>query len=176
MWKHLTEEYKNSDLVKGFNDVSVYAYHTQDSEGLLLHYWALFDGHAGSGAAVVASRLLHHRILEHLQDVQYILWNSAVLPPTCYGEEPNHYQHHHQHLSPGGSQRALNRAASLRGAAGAPGSPSTPAPRFFTEKKVQHESLIIGAIENAFKDMVSIWDLLATLEPNQLPKRTKSGI
>ncbi|XP_076127660.1 protein phosphatase 1H [Alosa pseudoharengus] len=123
-----------------------------DSEGLVLHYWGLFDGHAGSGAAVVASRLLHHHIQLHLQEVQDILRNPAVLPTTCFGEEPNHHQHH-QHLSPGGAQRALTRAASLRGASGAPGSPSTPAPRFFTEKKVQHESLVIGAIENAFKDM-----------------------
>ncbi|KAF3855116.1 hypothetical protein F7725_023171 [Dissostichus mawsoni] len=28
-----------------------------------------------------------------------------------------------------------------------------PPPRFFTEKKVSHESLVVGAIENAFKDM-----------------------
>uniref|UniRef100_A0AAQ4NWF0 PPM-type phosphatase domain-containing protein n=1 Tax=Gasterosteus aculeatus aculeatus TaxID=481459 RepID=A0AAQ4NWF0_GASAC len=91
----------------------------QDSEGLVFHYWALFDGHAGSGAAVVASRLLQHHIARQLQT------------------------------------RALTRAASLRGAAGAPTSPcNTPPPaRFFTEKKIQHESLVIGAIENAFKEM-----------------------
>ena len=123
----------------------------QDAEGLVLHYWGMFDGHAGSGAAVGASRLLHHRILEHLQEVLEILRNSAILPPTCLGEEPRDH-----HLSPGGSQRALTRAASLRASAGAPSSPSSPAPRFYTEKKVQHESLVIGAIENAFKEMVSV--------------------
>ncbi|XP_028814159.1 protein phosphatase 1H [Denticeps clupeoides] len=117
-----------------------------ESEGLMFHYWALFDGHAGSGAAVVASKLLQHHIALQLQEVQEILLNSSILPPTCQGEEPNN---HHA----GVSQRALTRAASLRGAAGAPGSPCTPAPRFFTEKKVHHESLVIGAIENAFKDM-----------------------
>ncbi|KAJ8401398.1 hypothetical protein AAFF_G00386290 [Aldrovandia affinis] len=79
--------------------------------GLVLQYWALFDGHAGSGAAVVASRLLQHHIAEQLQDVLEILRNSALLPPTCLGEEPN--------TTPV-SQRALTRAASLRGAAGAP--------------------------------------------------------
>ncbi|XP_030282110.1 protein phosphatase 1H [Sparus aurata] len=119
----------------------------ESSEDLTLHYWALFDGHAGSGVAVVASRLLHHHIALHLQEVLEILGNPNLLPPTCLGEEPiNH------HLTPT-SQRALTRAASLRGAAGAPGSPSTPPTRFFTEKKVSHESLVIGAIENAFKDM-----------------------
>lgn len=118
-----------------------------DTEGLTFHYWALFDGHAGSGAAVVASRLLQHHIVEHLQDVIDVLQNPAVLPPTCQGEEPTNH-----HLTPT-SHRALTRAASLRGAAGAPGSPSPPPTRFFTEKKVQHESMVIGAIENAFKDM-----------------------
>uniref|UniRef100_A0A3Q3G800 Protein phosphatase, Mg2+/Mn2+ dependent, 1H n=1 Tax=Labrus bergylta TaxID=56723 RepID=A0A3Q3G800_9LABR len=93
------------------------------SENLTFHYWALFDGHAGSGVAVVASRLLHHHIALHLQEVLEILCTPNL------------------------------QAASLRGAAGAPGSPSTPPTRFFTEKKVSHESLVIGAIENAFKDM-----------------------
>uniref|UniRef100_A0A8C3A7Z4 Protein phosphatase, Mg2+/Mn2+ dependent, 1H n=1 Tax=Cyclopterus lumpus TaxID=8103 RepID=A0A8C3A7Z4_CYCLU len=96
------------------------------SESLTFHYWAMFDGHAGSGAAVVASRLLHHHIALHLQEVMEIVCSPNLLPPT---------------------------AASLRGAAGAPGSPSTPPTRFFTEKKVSHESLVVGAIENAFKDM-----------------------
>ncbi|XP_018602680.2 protein phosphatase 1H [Scleropages formosus] len=115
-----------------------------DSEGLQFHYWALFDGHAGSGAAVVASKLLQHHITEQLQEVVDVLRNSALPPPTCLGEEPNDMP---------GSHRALTRAASLRGAAGAPGSPSAPPTRFFTEKKVPHESLVVGAIENAFKDM-----------------------
>merc|ERR1719357_1712198 len=115
------------------------------SEDLTFHYWALFDGHAGSGVAVVASRLLHHHIALHLQEVLEILCTPNILAPTCLGEEPiNH------HLTPT-SQRALTRAASLRGAVGAPGSPSAPPTRFFTEKKVSHESLVIGAIENAFK-------------------------
>ncbi|XP_064174991.1 protein phosphatase 1H [Anguilla rostrata] len=120
---------------------------SSDSDGLAFHYWALFDGHAGSGAAVVASKLLQHHIVEQLQDVLDVLRNSALLPPTCLGEEPNS-------SSTPASHRALTRAASLRGAAGAPGSPGTPPPtRFFTEKKVEHESLVIGAIENAFKEM-----------------------
>ncbi|KAM4618393.1 protein phosphatase 1H [Polymixia lowei] len=117
------------------------------SEAVTFHYWALFDGHAGSGAAVVASRMLHNHIALHLQEVVEILRTPNLPPPTCLGEEPiNH------HLTPT-SHRALTRAASLRGAAGAPGSPSTPPTRFFTEKKVSPESMVIGAIENAFKDM-----------------------
>ncbi|XP_013883752.1 protein phosphatase 1H isoform X1 [Austrofundulus limnaeus] len=117
------------------------------SEELTFHYWALFDGHAGSGAAVVASRLLHHHIALHLQEVLEILCTPNLVPPTCLDEEPIN------HLLTVTSHRGLTRAASLRGAAGAPGSPNTATPRFFTEKKVSHESLVIGAIENAFKDM-----------------------
>ncbi|RXN00211.1 Protein phosphatase 1H [Acipenser ruthenus] len=115
-----------------------------DLEGLTLHYWALFDGHAGSGAAVVASKVLLQKITEQLQDVLDVIKNTAVRPPACHGEDPDT-------TTP--NARTLTRAASLRGAAGAPGSPSTPPTRFFTEKKIQHESLVVGAIENAFKEM-----------------------
>ncbi|XP_067284601.1 protein phosphatase 1H-like [Pseudorasbora parva] len=118
----------------------------QDSEGLIFHYWALFDGHAGSGAAVVASRLLHQHIVKQLQSVLEVLSNLTSLPPTVLGDEPKH------HPSPC-THRTLTRAASLRGATGAPGSPCTPPTRFFVEKKIHHESLVIGALENAFKDM-----------------------
>nr|XP_006130276.1 protein phosphatase 1H isoform X2 [Pelodiscus sinensis] len=115
-----------------------------ENDGISLYFWSLFDGHAGSGAAVVASKLLHHHIVEQLQEIAEILKNSAVLPPTCLGEEPE---------SPATNSRTLTRAASLRGGVGAPGSPNTPPTRFFTEKKIQHESLVIGAIESAFREM-----------------------
>ncbi|KAB0357608.1 hypothetical protein FD754_001764 [Muntiacus muntjak] len=116
----------------------------QESEGVSCHYWSLFDGHAGSGAAVVASRLLQQHVAEQLQDIVEILKNSAVLPPACLGDEPDHAA---------SSGRTLTRAASLRGGVGAPGSPSTPPTRFFTEKKIPHECLVIGALESAFKEM-----------------------
>ncbi|CAL8295840.1 unnamed protein product [Boreogadus saida] len=128
-------------------------------EGLTLHYWGLFDGHAGSGAAVAASLQLHGHVAQHLQEVLDILRLPGQPPPTCMGEEPlnhhHHHPHHQQHLT-ATAQRSLTRAASLRGAAGAPaGTSGTPPPqtRFFTEKKVSHESLVVGALENAFKDM-----------------------
>ncbi|XP_055467979.1 protein phosphatase 1H [Psammomys obesus] len=115
-----------------------------ESEGISCHYWSLFDGHAGSGAAVVASRLLQHHVTQQLQDLVEILKNSAILPPTCLGEEPEGTPAH---------GRTLTRAASLRGGVGGPGSPSTPPTRFFTEKKIPHECLVIGALESAFKEM-----------------------
>lgn len=117
----------------------------QESEGVCCHYWSLFDGHAGSGAAVVAARLLQHHVAEQLQDIVEILKNSALLPPTCLGDEPEHT---------GAHSRTLTRAASLRSGVGTPGSPSTPPTRFFTEKKIPHECLVIGALESAFREMV----------------------
>lgn len=96
---------------------------------------------------MVASRLLQQHITEQLQDLVEILKNSAVLPPTCLGDEPE---------STPASSRTLTRAASLRGGVGAPGSPSTPPARFFTEKKIPHECLVIGALESAFKEMVGM--------------------
>lgn len=83
-----------------------------------------------------------------------ILQKPSMQPPTCFGEEASVQVR----PSGGSSQRSLSRAASLRGAAGAPGSPNTPAPRFFMEKKVKQESLVVGAIENAFKELVSFKD------------------
>lgn len=96
---------------------------------------------------MVASRLLQHHVTQQLQDIVEILKNSAILPPTCLGEEPESTPAH---------GRTLTRAASLRGGVGAPGSPSTPPTRFFTEKKIPHECLVIGALESAFKEMVGI--------------------
>lgn len=141
----MADKYKDSPYLVCLVFISPAQDRTED---LMLNYWALFDGHAGFGAAVMASHLLHHHVALHLQEVLEILCTPNLLAPTCLGEEPiNH------HLTPT-SQRALTRAASLRGAAGAPCSPGSPPTRFFTEKKVSQESLVIGAIENAFKDMV----------------------
>ncbi|KAK5607104.1 Protein phosphatase 1H [Crenichthys baileyi] len=122
----------------------------EEGEGLVFHYWALFDGHAGSGAAVVASRLLQHHIACQLQAVIEILRNFHSLPPTVLGEDPESSSG-----NPPGPHRALTRAVSLRGATGTPSSPCStpPPPRFYMEKKIQHESLVVGAIENAFKEM-----------------------
>lgn len=96
----------------------------------------------------MASKLLQHHVVEELQEIVDILKNSAIPPPTCLGEDPE---------SSNTNSRTLTRAASLRGNTGAPGSPGTPPTRFFTEKKISHECLIIGAIETAFKEMVGIF-------------------
>uniref|UniRef100_A0A8C9UH83 Protein phosphatase, Mg2+/Mn2+ dependent 1J n=1 Tax=Serinus canaria TaxID=9135 RepID=A0A8C9UH83_SERCA len=90
----------------------------QGRKGFYFHYWALFDGHAGSGAAVMASERLHLHICEQLRE----LAGSA---------DPNQMSN------------AEDRGEVLNDAV----------PRFHLEKAVSHESLVIGAIENAFKHM-----------------------
>ncbi|KAJ3612366.1 hypothetical protein NHX12_020642 [Muraenolepis orangiensis] len=121
----------------------------EELEVLSYHYWALFDGHAGSGVAVVASRLLHHHVAGQLQAVAHVLRGQPFPPPTVLDEEPPHAAA--PPLEPG-SQRSLCRATSLRGApAGAPaGAPccTPPAARYFMEKKIQCDSLVVGALEN----------------------------
>uniref|UniRef100_A0A674K7F2 Protein phosphatase, Mg2+/Mn2+ dependent 1J n=1 Tax=Terrapene triunguis TaxID=2587831 RepID=A0A674K7F2_9SAUR len=104
---------------------------------LCFHYWGLFDGHAGSGAAVMASKLLHLHICDQLRDLVDILQDSSP-PPLCLPSDSR--------ALPAERNRApLAQAdAELRNDA---------LPRFHLEKAVSHESLVIGAIENAFKRM-----------------------
>ncbi|XP_053447845.1 protein phosphatase 1J isoform X3 [Nycticebus coucang] len=97
-------------------------------QGLCFYYWGLFDGHAGGGAAEMASRLLHRHIRAQLKDLVEILQDPSP-PPLCF-----------------------------------PSTPSTPdsfdtshlvAPQscWSSQKEVTNESLVVGAIENAFQLM-----------------------
>ncbi|CAG5927694.1 unnamed protein product [Menidia menidia] len=113
----------------------------EDGEGLAFHYWALFDGHAGWGVAVAAARLLQHHIAGQLQPVMDVLRDRRSPPPAVMGEEPEGPAH-------------LTGPAHLQGPAHLTGpAPPTSTQRYFTEKKIQHESLVVGAMENAFKEM-----------------------
>ncbi|XP_075578514.1 protein phosphatase 1J isoform X3 [Pelecanus crispus] len=106
-------------------------------KGFYFHYWALFDGHAGSGAAVMASKRLHLHICEQLRDLVDILQDPAP-PPICLL--------HDVRTSPVEPSRVP--LAEDVGEV-----PNDAVPRFHLEKAVSHESLVIGAIENAFKHM-----------------------
>ncbi|XP_063212747.1 protein phosphatase 1J isoform X2 [Chroicocephalus ridibundus] len=103
-------------------------------KGFYFHYWALFDGHAGSGAAVMASKRLHLHICEQLRDLVDILQDPSP-PPICLPQD---------------ARAELSRVplADDDGEV-----PNSAVPRFHLEKAVSHESLVIGAIENAFKHM-----------------------
>ncbi|XP_063953644.1 protein phosphatase 1H-like [Lytechinus pictus] len=50
----------------------------KDSDQIPLTYFAIFDGHAGSGVSVMASRVLHTRIFAKLESVYDLLANSSI--------------------------------------------------------------------------------------------------
>nr|XP_009670448.1 PREDICTED: protein phosphatase 1J [Struthio camelus australis] len=106
-------------------------------KGFYFHYWALFDGHAGSGAAVMASKRLHLHICEELRDLVDILQDPSP-PPICLQQDAR-------------AGLAEPNQVSLTEEDGEV--PNDALPRFHLEKVVSHESLVIGAIENAFKHM-----------------------
>ncbi|MGH0183180.1 UNVERIFIED_CONTAM: hypothetical protein FKN15_011679 [Acipenser sinensis] len=107
-----------------------------EANGVLFHFWALFDGHAGTGAAIMASKLLHVHICDQLQEIVELLLNPTVAPSIILGEEAR----------PLTSEP--RKASSPEEGGGA-----QPVERFHQEKAVSLESLVIGAIENAFKQM-----------------------
>uniref|UniRef100_U3EUZ8 Protein phosphatase 1J n=1 Tax=Callithrix jacchus TaxID=9483 RepID=U3EUZ8_CALJA len=97
-------------------------------QGLCFYYWGLFDGHAGGGAAEMASRLLHRHIREQLKDLVEILQDPSP-PPLCLPSTPR---------TPGSAD-----PSHLLG----------PQSCWSSQKEVTHESLVVGAIENAFQLM-----------------------
>ncbi|XP_069489433.1 protein phosphatase 1J isoform X2 [Ambystoma mexicanum] len=115
---------------------------TEDQEEevseLFFHHWGLFDGHAGPGAAIMASKLLHLQICDQLRDIVDILQKSSVPPPICLSNEVKTQSGPQAEESPTDEDRVLTNEAACR---------------FHQEKQVSHESLVIGAIENAFKQM-----------------------
>ncbi|XP_061487976.1 protein phosphatase 1J isoform X2 [Rhineura floridana] len=106
-------------------------------KGLSFYYWGLFDGHAGSGAAVMASKLLHFHIRDQLRDLVDILQDSSP-PPICLQDSSRTVL-----AEPNRAPLAVEDAEV----------PNNALPRFHMEKVVSHESLVVGAIENAFKQM-----------------------
>lgn len=111
----------------------------QGRKGFYFHYWALFDGHAGSGAAVMASKKLHLHICEQLRDLVDILQDPSP-PPICLPHD----------VRAGPTEQSQLALTEGDGEV-----PNDAVPRFHLEKAVSHDSLVIGAIENAFKLMVS---------------------
>ncbi|XP_027452985.2 protein phosphatase 1J isoform X4 [Zalophus californianus] len=114
--------------VEGRRSVSGAPREPSQGQGLCFYYWGLFDGHAGGGAAEMASRLLHRHIREQLKDLVEILQDPSP-PPLCLPSTPG---------APGSSD-----ASHLVG----------PQSCCSSQKEVTHESLVVGAIENAFQFM-----------------------
>uniref|UniRef100_A0A3P8WCB1 Protein phosphatase, Mg2+/Mn2+ dependent, 1J n=1 Tax=Cynoglossus semilaevis TaxID=244447 RepID=A0A3P8WCB1_CYNSE len=110
-----------------------------DGTGIPLHFWGVFDGHAGSGAAIMASKLLHYLIRDRLGEICHLLENPTSAPPICLAKNGSPYQ-----------------ADTKKGAAQEPEDPDAvndSTVRFHMEKVVSLESLLMGVIETAFKQM-----------------------
>ncbi|XP_060925045.1 protein phosphatase 1H [Limanda limanda] len=110
-----------------------------DGTGIPLHFWGVYDGHAGSGAAIMASKLLHRLIRDRLGEVCHLLENPTCAPPICLAKNGSPYQ-----------------ADTKKGATQEPEDPdaiSDSAVRFHMEKVVSLESLVMGVIETAFQQM-----------------------
>ncbi|XP_073665623.1 protein phosphatase 1J isoform X7 [Tursiops truncatus] len=114
--------------VEGRRSVSGAPREPSRGQGLCFYYWGLFDGHAGGRAAEMASRLLHRHIREQLKDLVEILQDPSP-PPLCLPSTPG---------APGSSD-----SSHLVG----------PQSCWSSQKEVTHESLVVGAIENAFQFM-----------------------
>ncbi|XP_078500601.1 protein phosphatase 1H-like isoform X2 [Lissotriton helveticus] len=110
----------------------------KEKDRICFHYWGLFDGHAGPGAAIMASKLLHLQICEQLRDISDILQNASMPPPICLNSELKTQSVEQVEDTPTEENRVFTNESTCR---------------FHQEKKVSHQSLVVGAIENAFKQM-----------------------
>uniref|UniRef100_A0AAY5KD31 PPM-type phosphatase domain-containing protein n=1 Tax=Esox lucius TaxID=8010 RepID=A0AAY5KD31_ESOLU len=112
-----------------------------DGTGIPLQYWGVFDGHAGSGCAIMASKLLHRLIRDRLGDIAHLLENPSTAPPICLAKNGSPYQAE--------GKKGANAIQDPE----EPDAITDPSIRFHTEKAVSLESLIVGIIENSFKQM-----------------------
>uniref|UniRef100_A0A9J8AEM7 Protein phosphatase, Mg2+/Mn2+ dependent, 1J n=1 Tax=Cyprinus carpio carpio TaxID=630221 RepID=A0A9J8AEM7_CYPCA len=109
-----------------------------DTTGIPMHFWGVFDGHAGSGAALMASKLLQRIIRDRLCDVAHLLENQNSPPPICLAKNGSPFQ-----------------AEAKKGACldGEEQDGLLDEPRFHMEKDISVESLVMGIIETAFRQM-----------------------
>uniref|UniRef100_A0A1A8FPW5 Protein phosphatase, Mg2+/Mn2+ dependent, 1J n=1 Tax=Nothobranchius korthausae TaxID=1143690 RepID=A0A1A8FPW5_9TELE len=110
-----------------------------DDTGIPLQFWGVFDGHAGSGAAIMASKLLHRLIRDGLGEICHLLENPSSAPPICLAKNGSPYQ---AEAKKGATQESED-----------PDAVCDSSVRFHMEKVVSLESLIMGVIETAFKQM-----------------------
>ncbi|XP_043932872.1 protein phosphatase 1J [Protopterus annectens] len=102
------------------------------------NYWGLFDGHAGTDAAIMASKLLHFHICEQLREIADILANPSFIPPICLDNDIK--------SAPAEQNREEPLEKDLQ-------TPNDTMNRFHLEKEVSQENIVIGAIETAFRKM-----------------------
>ncbi|KAI0226737.1 Protein phosphatase 1H [Lamellibrachia satsuma] len=99
-----------------------------EKERWLMTYFAIFDGHAGTGAALVAVNLLHHIIKKNLSDVREELTRRENM-----------------------SGKPQQTPSGLREPA-----VSLPSPYRDRSASIDVDNLVIGALETAFKEMDAV--------------------
>ncbi|XP_061640990.1 protein phosphatase 1H isoform X2 [Phyllopteryx taeniolatus] len=111
-----------------------------DGTGIPLYFWGVYDGHAGSGAAIMASKLLHRLIRDRLGEIFHLLNNhGGAPPPICLAKNGSPYQ---AEIKKGAAQESDE-----------PDPVSDSGVRYHMEKVVSLENLVMGVIETAFKQM-----------------------
>nr|XP_020481021.1 LOW QUALITY PROTEIN: protein phosphatase 1H-like [Monopterus albus] len=99
----------------------------------------LEDSGDGPGAAIMASKLLHRLIRDGLGEICHLLENPGHAPPICLAKNGSPYQ---VEVKKGATQEPED-----------PEAISDCSIRFHMEKVVSLESLVMGVIETAFKQM-----------------------
>lgn len=89
----------------------------------------------------MASKLLHHIIRDGLGEICHLLENPNSAPPICLAKNGSPFQ---TEAKKGGTQDSAEDADAVCDAS----------VRFHMEKVVSLESLVMGVIETAFKQMV----------------------
>uniref|UniRef100_A0A8C2F119 Protein phosphatase, Mg2+/Mn2+ dependent, 1J n=1 Tax=Cyprinus carpio TaxID=7962 RepID=A0A8C2F119_CYPCA len=134
----LIKTYYNTPQKTKSSNRTTLTFLTCDTTGIPMHFWGVFDGHAGSGAALMASKLLHRIIRDRLCDVTHLLENQNNPPPICLAKNGSPFQ-----------------AEAKKGACldGEEQDVLLDEPRFHMEKDISVESLVMGIIETAFRQM-----------------------
>uniref|UniRef100_UPI00358FE771 protein phosphatase 1H-like n=1 Tax=Myxine glutinosa TaxID=7769 RepID=UPI00358FE771 len=136
-WSRTTGSVGNGDSMEA--DVQM---DRMEDDGVTFIYWALFDGHAGAGASLMAANLLHHHVAKQLQGIVELLRSDAGNAPICLDDDGVRPRR------PSGQASAVIRGVGSP----PPTSPGTPS-KAPMEKEVTQDALVIGAIENAFREM-----------------------
>uniref|UniRef100_G3NP76 Protein phosphatase, Mg2+/Mn2+ dependent, 1J n=1 Tax=Gasterosteus aculeatus aculeatus TaxID=481459 RepID=G3NP76_GASAC len=134
-------KHRNSSMLEdnGVSKVPGHPLKCLDGTGIPLHFWGVFDGHAGSGAAIMASKLLHRLIRDRLGEVCHLLENPNCAPPICLAKNGSPYQ---ADTKKGAAQETED-----------PDAVTDSSVRFHMEKVVSLQSLVMGVIETAFTQM-----------------------
>ena len=109
-----------------------------ESRRLSATYFAIFDGHAGTGAALLAANVLHTIFKEHLQSVLDLILARKALELDTILDDQNNLQEHISFLN--------KRTADF----------SLPSTQMDKTDEISSDDLVTGALEKSFYEMDSV--------------------